>query len=105
MTFDLFWLHCPYATVCEESQLIFFIADHSVLSSKDVQIYQRESDSAFKLQPDGWVLRQNGDGNWRRLCWLPHKRRDSGRILACYGQKIVIASMVGLLTILDCSDV
>jgi hypothetical protein len=75
------------------------------LLSKDVQIYRRESSSAFKLHPDGWVLSRNGGGSWRRMCWLPHKRRNDGKIYACSGQKIVITASWGLLTILDFSRV
>jgi hypothetical protein len=85
--------------------LDFLIADYLVLLSKDVQIHQYERSSAFKLHLDGWVLRRDGGGVWHRVCWLPHKRRDHGQILACYGQKIVIATEAGLLTIFDFSDV
>jgi hypothetical protein len=86
-------------------RFIFLIADHSVLFSKDVQIYQRESSSAFKLHDDGWVFRRDEGGSWRRMCWLPYKRRNNGKAYACFGQKVVVTASGGLLTILDFSDV
>jgi hypothetical protein len=54
---------------------------------------------------EGWVLRRNLDGSWRRMCWLPYKRREYGTIKACYGQRIVICAKGGVLTILDFSNV
>jgi hypothetical protein len=106
MTFNLFWLTRRYATVCAiDYRFIFFIADHSVLLFKDMQLFQRESSGAFKLLPDGWVLRQDRDGSWRRMCWLPYKRRGDGGVVTCSGQKLVITASGGLLTILDFSDV
>jgi hypothetical protein len=75
--------------------------------STDIQIHQRESSSAFKLDEaeEGWLLRRSADGDWRRMCWLPFKRRKDGEVLACYGQKVVIAVPDGLMTILDFSDI
>jgi hypothetical protein len=106
VTFNLFWQTRRYATVCAiDYWFIFLIADHLVLLLKDVQIYRRESSSAFKLHPEGWVLRRDGDGSWRRMCWLPYKRRNGGEVDACSGQKIVITASFGLLTILDFSRV
>jgi hypothetical protein len=74
--------------------------------STDIQIHQRESSSAFKLDEakEGWLMRRGVDGDWRRMCWLPYKRRDNGFIGACFGQKVVICAHAGLLTILDFSD-
>jgi hypothetical protein len=103
--FNLVWQTRRYATVCVDYRLVFPIADHSFLLSKDVQLYQRESSCAFKLHPDGWVFRQDGGGSWRRMCWLPHKRRNYGKIYECSEQKIVITANGGLLTILDFSNV
>jgi hypothetical protein len=54
---------------------------------------------------EGWVLRRSLDGSWRRMCWLPYKRRKFGAIKACYGQRIVICAEHGVLTILDFSNV
>jgi hypothetical protein len=78
------------------------IADDSFFA---FQIDQRESSSAFKLDGEGWVLRRNLDGFWQRMCWLPYKRRENGRITACYGQRIVVCARTGVLTILDFSNV
>jgi WD40 repeat protein len=74
-------------------------------SSKDIQIDQHESSRAFKLYRDGWILCRNLDGPWRRMCWLPRKRRDQGVIRACFGQQIAVCAVGGLMTILDFSDV
>jgi hypothetical protein len=75
--------------------------------STDTPIDQRKSNGGFKLNElgKGWVCRRNLDGSWRRMCWLPHKRRNDGTILACFGQKVVIGAQGGLLTILDFSDI
>jgi hypothetical protein len=73
--------------------------------SKDIRLYQRESSLAFQLHEDGWVFRRNVDGLWRRMCWLPYKRRSRGVIHACHGQRVVIDARGGLITILDFSDV
>jgi hypothetical protein len=72
--------------------------------SKNLQIDQHESSVAFKLEQQ-WVWRHDLDGRWRRMCWLPYKRRSYGEILACTGQRVIISAMHGLLTILDFSDV
>jgi hypothetical protein len=78
-------------------------------SPKEVPLAQATplSSSIFKLDEagEGWVLRRNLDGPWRRMCWLPHKRRENGTIHACSGQRIVISATSGLLTILDFSKV
>jgi hypothetical protein len=76
-------------------------------SSKYIQIDQRESSGAFKLDedPEGWLLRRDVDGIWRRMCWLPYKRRHYGTVLACSGQQVVIGAQGGLLTILDFSNI
>jgi hypothetical protein len=75
--------------------------------STGIRIEQRESRSVFKLsQPgEGWVFRRDLDGSWRRMCWLPHKRRNDGIILACSGQQVAIGAQGGLMTILDFSDI
>jgi hypothetical protein len=73
-------------------------------SSTDIQIDQHENSSAFELD-EAWLLRRGGDGLWRRICWLPYKRRHDGVILACSGQQVVIGAQGGLLTILDLSNV
>jgi hypothetical protein len=67
---------------------------------------KRESSNDFKLDEadDGWILRCGVSGSWRRMCWLPHKRRNEGKVLACYGERVVICARGGLLTILDFSD-
>jgi hypothetical protein len=78
------------------------IADESFFA---FQIDQSESSSAFKLDGEGWVLRRNLDGFSQRMCWLPYKRREYGRIAAYYGQRIVVCAGSGLLTILDFSNV
>jgi hypothetical protein len=75
-------------------------------SSTEIQIDQHESSIAFKLQADGWVCRRGDlNGPWRRMCWLPYKRRNGGRILTCHGQQVVIVAAGGVMTILDFSDV
>jgi hypothetical protein len=75
--------------------------------SIDIQINQREFIGAFKLDEEGngWIWRRGADDLWRRMCWLPYKRRHYGIIHACFGQKIVITAEGGLLTILDFSDI
>jgi hypothetical protein len=75
--------------------------------STDIQIHQRESSSAFKLDEakEGWLMRRGEDGGWRRMCWLPYRRRKYGVIRACFEQKVVICAYDGLLTILDFSDI
>jgi hypothetical protein len=73
--------------------------------STEIHIHRQESISAFKLHEDGWVLRRDLDGLWRRMCWLPHERRNDGLICACYGQRLVIGAADGLMTILDFSNV
>jgi WD40 repeat protein len=74
--------------------------------STDIRISQRESNIYFKLDGDdvGWVLRRKGDGTWRRMCWLPHKRRH-GAELDYHGDRLVIGASNGWVTILDFSDV
>jgi hypothetical protein len=73
----------------------------------DIQLHQRASSSAVKLDEarQGWLMRRGADGDWRRMCWLPYKRRNGGVVRACFGQKVVIAAHDGLMTILDFSDI
>jgi hypothetical protein len=73
----------------------------------DTQIHQRKMRSAFKLDEagKGWLLCRGVDGDWRRICWLPYKRRKDGVVRACFGQKVVICAEGGLMTILDFSDI
>jgi hypothetical protein len=73
----------------------------------DTQIHQREDSNAFKLDEadKGWLLRRGVDGDWRRMCWLPYKRRKNGIIHVGFGQKVVITAWGGLMTILDFSDI
>jgi hypothetical protein len=80
------------------------IPDQSFFTLKSEQ---REHSSAFMLDKagEGWVLRRNLDGFWQRMCWLPYKRRENGRIEACYGHRIVVCAGSGLLTILNFSNV
>jgi hypothetical protein len=87
-------LHCNHGTIANQSFFPF-------------KIEQRECSSAFMLDEagKGWVLRRNLDGSWRRMCWLPYKRRKNGEIKACRGQRIVICAKGGVLTILDFSNV
>jgi hypothetical protein len=64
-----------------------------------------QSSAAFDLDPtEGWVFRLMLHGDRRRMCWLPHKRRDQGEI-AYWGQKVAIGATTGILTILDFSNV
>jgi hypothetical protein len=101
--FNLFWMTQCYQTV---GALLYYrdstIADEFFFA---FHIDQRESSSAFKLDGEGWVLRRNLDGFWQRMCWLPYKRRERGKIEACYGQRIVVSAGSGVLTILDFSNV
>jgi hypothetical protein len=73
----------------------------------NIQIDSHESNNTFKLDEadNGWILRRGESGSWRRICWLPYKRRHRGIICACFGEKIVITAEGGLLTILDFSNV
>jgi hypothetical protein len=67
-------------------------------------VFMREGSSTFKLDGDGgWVLRRKDDGTWRRMCWLPYKRRQGG-ILSHYGDRVFIGAAGGCVTILDFSD-
>jgi WD40 repeat protein len=74
--------------------------------STDIRISQLERNIQFKLDGDdeGWVFRRKGDGTWRRMCWLPHKRRHRGN-LDYHGDRLVIGASNGCVTILDFSDV
>jgi hypothetical protein len=76
------------------------------LSSTDIVVTKRESSTTFKLDGNdgGWVLRRKGDGTWRRMCWLPHKRRHEGR-LDYHGDRLFIGAYAGCVTILDFLDV
>jgi hypothetical protein len=74
---------------------------------EDVSIERCGSSSVFNFDKagEGWVLRRYLGGPWRRMCWLPHKRRSNGVIRASFGQQIVICAVGGVLTILDFSNV
>jgi WD40 repeat protein len=64
-----------------------------------------ESTATFELdRTDGWVFRLTNDGTRRRMCWLPHQRRDRANITS-WGQKVVIGAAGGIVTILDFSHV
>jgi hypothetical protein len=93
-----------YQTVGALHYYTDIIADQSFFSLKTEQ---RERSSAFMLDEagEGWVLRRHAEGFWQRMCWLPYKRREHGRIVACYGQRIVVCAGSGVLTILDFSNV
>jgi hypothetical protein len=102
--FNPFWMTQCYQTVGALHYYTDIIADQSFFPLKTEQ---RERSSAFMLDGvgEGWVLRRNLDGFWQRMCWLPYKRREHGRIAACYGQRIVVCAGSGVLTILDFSNV
>jgi hypothetical protein len=73
--------------------------------STEIVIDSNKSLATFILDPnEGWIFRLMLDGTRRRMCWLPHKRRDLGEI-ACWGQKVVIGAASGIVTILDFSKV
>jgi WD40 repeat protein len=67
-------------------------------------VFKRHLTSHFKLNSHGWILRSGADSVWRRMCCLPVFRR-SGCDLASAGQKVCIGSTVGVITILDFSNV
>jgi hypothetical protein len=70
----------------------------------DIRLSKAEGSNNFKLDRDGgWVLRRKDDGTWRRMCWLPHKRRQGG-ILDHHEDRVVIGAAGGCVTILDFSD-
>jgi hypothetical protein len=73
----------------------------------DIQIEKRKDSIAFELNAadDGWLMRRDVDGLRRRMCWLPHNRRNGGEVLACDRQRVVIGAMGGLLTFLDLSNI
>jgi hypothetical protein len=73
----------------------------------DIKIHQPEISSAFELDEadKGWLLRRDVEGNWRRMCWLPYKRREHGKVIGSDGQRVVICTRGGLMTILDFSDI
>jgi hypothetical protein len=76
-------------------------------SRPPIEIFIDSDDSPhiFELDTDeGWIYRLKPDRNQRRMCWLPHKRRHVGHI-ACWGQKLVIGALSGIVTILDFSNV
>jgi hypothetical protein len=93
-----------YQTVGAPHYYTDVIADQCFFPLK---IEWRARSGVFMLDEagEGWVLRRNLDGSWRRMCWLPYKRRENGRIAACYGQRIVVCARSGVLTILDFSNV
>jgi hypothetical protein len=71
----------------------------------EIVIESNKSSATFALGLiEGWVFRLTLDGTRRRMCWLPHKRRDKGEI-AFWGQKMVIGAASGIITILDFSNV
>jgi hypothetical protein len=102
--FNPFWTTQRYHTVGAFHHYKYIIADQSFFPQ---ETDQHGSSSAFKLDEvdKSWVLRRNLDGPWKRMCWLPYKRRKDGAIKACYGQRIVICAAGGVLTILDFSNV
>jgi hypothetical protein len=102
--FSSFWMSQRYHTVGALHYYTDIIADRPFFSLK---IERRARSGVFMLDEagEGWVLRRNLDGFRQRMCWLPYKRRENGRIAACYGQRIVICAGSGLLTILDFSNV
>jgi hypothetical protein len=73
----------------------------------DIKIHHCEISSVFKLDEadEGWLLRRDVEGSWRRMCWLPFKRRKHGQVIGCDGQRVVICTRDGLMTILDFSDI
>jgi hypothetical protein len=71
----------------------------------DIRVFKREGSTDFKLDGDGgWVLCRKDDGTWRRMCWLPYKRRQGG-ILEHHRDRVVIGAAGGCVTILDVLDV
>jgi hypothetical protein len=74
-------------------------------SRTEIILEERSTSRDFKLDADkGWISRRGADGIWRRICWLPHKRRQNGMI-ASFGQKVCVCALRRLVTILDFSDV
>jgi hypothetical protein len=68
-------------------------------------VIRNESTATFDLdRTEGWVFRLSNDGTRRRMCWLPHQRRDGAKITS-WGQKAVIGGVSGIVTILDFSNV
>jgi hypothetical protein len=51
----------------------------------------------------GWISRRGADGVYRRVCWLPHERRDHG-VIACWGERVCVGAASGMVTILDFSS-
>jgi WD40 repeat protein len=79
------------------------IHDHHSLT--EIIMDSNKNNAAFQLdESQGWVFRIARDGSSRRMCWLPHKRRQEGCI-AWSGQKVVIGAQSGIVTILDFPDV
>jgi hypothetical protein len=78
------------------------------LPCEDILLEEDESVVNFKLDEHntGWVFRLEPNGTWRRMCWLPHKRRGRGlAAMAFWGQRLAIGSDNGWTTILDFSRV
>jgi SH3-like domain-containing protein len=54
---------------------------HHSRSLTEIVVDSNQSNVTFDLDPtEGWVFRLMLDGTRRRVCWLPHKRRDRGEI-------------------------
>jgi hypothetical protein len=71
----------------------------------EVIIGSNEFATTFQLdESGGWVYRLKSNTTWRRMCWLPYKRRYRG-VMACWGQKVVIGAASGIVTIIDFSNV
>jgi WD40 repeat protein len=70
----------------------------------DVVLVNQDSQDYFKLGNEGWLFRRDSHGIWRRICWLPYKRRDKCKI-GNSGQRVCISTSSGVVTILDYSDV
>jgi hypothetical protein len=55
-------------------------------------------------EPTGWISWQTSDATLPLpLCWIPLERR--GRLFAYHGTTVVIGAELGIITILDFSDV
>jgi hypothetical protein len=70
----------------------------------DIVLEDQHLHTHFQLDDQGWLFRHDSDGIWRRVCWLPYKRRHKGE-MANLGQRVCIGASSGVVTILDFSDV